>query len=447
MRAAIYIAALGILNLLMAFEPWGSVYLSLIIAMTYIAFRPLRVLHPNNMIFAFYGLYVILSSTLDLTLHLIDWDYVLPWGQQIFWNTFSRYVLFQAEFTFLILYFSFHFFARERRVSNIDPRPVVISASMLRGLYIFTFILVLWFIEATAGLDAWINDYSFTYLTKREGHGFLNVVTIAFGNIVVFLLGLRTFYAHDKFKLIVAALAVILALSYINGVKSRFIFLLIMYLSPYFMTMAFRAKYLVGFTAAFFVLLYLGTLVRTEGYYASAPFFLEMLVGYFNAFQLHDYIVTSRDPAFLQTVFQIFTKPMQFLGLLDANANFDISVMLTKEFFPEQWDNEKATQQWPLDTELYLNYYGFYLSWLPLICYAAFVSWLYRLAILRRSFALVPIFIMEFQRIFSTMRGTIVPWEVFIYIGQYAVIYVVCKMSISRLPRDASVRHANHQFV
>jgi hypothetical protein len=439
MRAILYLVTLLPLNYLMANAAWGSAYLSLVIAITYFTFRPTKVLHPNNMVFGFFGLYVILSSTLNLVLDLIDWEYVLPWGQQVYWDSFSLYVLFQAEFTFLVLYFGIHHFSKESRSapphmsSNFTIRP-----TLLRVLYGFTFVLVIWFMQVTGGFQAWITDYSYTYLTNREGHGLLNVVTIAFGNIVVFLLGLQTYRAKKKLWLILGTLLIMFALSYVNGVKSRFIFLLILYLSPYFMTMTIRLKFLVIFPVAFFFLLYLGTLVRTEGFYASPPFFLEMLIGYFNSYQLHDYVVSSRDPALLQTVFQLFTKPLQILGLMDADANFDISVMLTKEFFPEQWYEEHATQQWPLDTELYLNYYGFYLSWLPLAAYALLVSWLYRTAVLRRNLFLMPIFIMEFQRIFSTMRGTLVPWELPIYVGQYLLIYVVCKAVIRPGPTPST---------
>ena len=451
MKTAYYCATVLLLNVLMATMPWGSVYLSLVIGLSYLMFRPDRVLHPNNMIFAFYGLYVILSSTLNLILDLIHWQYVLPWGQLIFWDTLSKYTLFQAEFTFLVLYFSFRRFSTDVRAASPNAPTstpnITIRPAVLISLYLFTALLTFWFIEVTAGLQAWLMDYSATYLSMREGHGFLNVVTMAFGNITVFLLGLKTYYAKDKKWIILAALLIMLPLSFIAGIKSRFIFLLILFLSPYFMAMVFSLKYLLSFVVAFFVLLYLTTLIRTEGFYASAPFFLEMLIGYFNSFQLHDNVVISRDPALFQTVFQIFTKPMQSLGFINnPDANFDISVMLTKEFFPDQWYSEHATQQWPLDTELYLNYYGMYLSWIPLVCYAFLVSRLYRASVLRRNYVLVPIFIMEFQRIFSAMRGTLIPWEVFIYIVQYLLIYFYCRMAIRVDSTAEKVQHADFRF-
>lgn len=436
LRFSLYVAVLFPLNVLMANATWGSAYLSVIVVITYLSFLPTRIFHPNNMLFAFSGLYVVLSSTINLVLDLIGWEYVLPWGQQIYWDSISNYVLFQAEFTYLILFFSFHFFSKTKNVKHVQNLKsyIAIRPILLRNLYIFTFLLVVWFIQGTAGLNAWITDYSFAYLIKREGYGLLNVIVIAIGNIVIFLLGLKTYYSRKKFIPIICAFLLIVALSYTGGIKSRFIFLSIIFLAPYLMEVKYNLRVFVILAASFFVLLYLGTLVRTEGFYASGPFFLEMLVGYFNVYQLHDYVVTSRDTGLLQTASFILVKPMQILGLAGVDANFDISVMLTKEFFPEQWELEKATQQWPIDTELYLNYYGFCLSWLPLIVYAWLVSWLYKAAILHHNLLLVPIFIMEFQRIFSTMRGTLIPWETSIYIAQYILIYFICKFAIQSHP-------------
>jgi hypothetical protein len=447
-RLILYVAALLPLNVLLASAAWGSAYLSIIIAITYLVFTPEKILHPNNMLFAFSGLYVILSSTLNLFLDIIDWEYVIPGGQQIFWNTISSYVLFQAEFTFLILFFSFNHFAAASNCKSIDTyrSSIVISPKYLRPLYILTLLLVLWFLQGTAGIESWIADYSFTYLTKREGYGLLNVVIIAMGNAVIFLLGLKTYFEKNKLNSILSALLIAIALSFIGGIKGRFIFLLILFLSPYFLSIKLKPSVLTVFAVSFFLLLYVGTLMRTDGFYASGSFFMEMLIGYFNVYQLHDYVVTSRDPGLFQTVLFIFTKPLQLFGVMDFDSNFDISVMLTKEFFPEQWDLEHGTQQWPIDTELYLNYYGFYFSWLPLITYAWLVSWLYRVAAQRGNLFFMPIYVMEFQRIFSTMRGTLLPWETPIYIGQYILIYFICKLAIQWRPMklgDFKMRTSN----
>lgn len=419
----------ALLNILMYTEPWGSAYLSIIIILIYFAFRPREMFHPNNVLFAFYGLYIVLPSTLNLGLYLVDWEYVLPWGQQVFWNEISKYVLFQAEFTFLLLFFGFHHFSgKPRRQPNSFYIPIFIDKKAVYILSALNIVLVIWFLESTAGVTNWISDYSYTYLTKREGHGLLNIFTMTLGNALVFILGVWTQRTSDK-KIVPILIAVLVIglQSYMNGFKGRLILLLLLYFAPWLMLIRLRLTTLVGVVCVFFGLLYSTTLVRTEGFYASAHYFLEMLIGYFNAYQLHDLVVTSRDPDIFQTVWQIFIKPMQVFGFIGAGGDFDISVMLTKEYFPDQWDLSKSTQQWPLDTELYLNYYGFYLAWIPLLLYSFGISKLFLAAMRRKNIGLMPVYVLEFLRIFSALRGTLIPWEIFFMIVQYPAIYIIVR--------------------
>ena len=67
-----------------------------------------------------------------------------------------------------------------------------------------------------------------------------------------------------------------------------------------------------------------------------------MLIGYFNAFQLHDWVVTARDPGLFETVDKVIVKPLQILGFIAPTEDFNISVMLTKEYFPEHWELRRA---------------------------------------------------------------------------------------------------------
>jgi hypothetical protein len=429
----IFFPSAGLLNILMYTEVWASAYLSIIITLTFFIFRPNEILHPNNVLFAFYGLYIILPSNLNLVFNLIDWEYVLPWVQEVSWNEISKQVLYQAEFTFFILFFGFRYFSIEKTSQIINVHiKVFINKKAVYVLSVLNLILIIWFFESTAGIKSWITDYSQTYLSKREGHGLLNFITITLGNVLAFILGYWTLRTSEK-KIVPILIAVlVLGLqSYMNGFKGRFILLLVLFLSPWLYLLRLRLTTLFTAICLFFGLLYTTTLVRTEGFYTELSFFLEMLIGYFNSYQLHDLIVTSRSPDFFQTVWQIFVKPLQTLGFMGAEADFDISVMLTKEFFPDQWYLEKATQQWPLDTELYLNYYSMYFSWIPLTIYTFLLSKIFRAAVLRQNIWLLPVYTLEFLRIFAVMRGTLIPWEIFVMVVQYPVIYLIARKCIS----------------
>jgi hypothetical protein len=420
---ALFFPALIVLNFYIFTEEWGGVYLSVVILLTYFTFRPKYILHPNNMLVGFYGLYVVMASCLSLVLDYIDWNYVLPGGQQIFWNKFSKFTLLQAEFTFLVLYASLYYFTKSNSACvNVLPRYSIRKVPVLL-LFGINACIVFLFMESTAGIAAWINDYSYTYLARREGHGVLNFISIAIGNILVFSLGVWTKNTHKKLTPILMAIIAIGLQAFVGGFKGRMIILLLIFYSPWLINKVLSLKALMAIALVFFLILYLTSLLRTEGYYASVPFFLEMLINYFNVYQLHDLVVTSRGPDFFQTIWQVFTKPLQYLGLTGPDVDFDISVMLTKEFFPDSWYQEKATQQWPLDTELYLNFHGLYLSWIPLIWYSFIMGWLYRETVIKQNVWLLLIFISEFIRLFAMLRGTLIPWDVFVLIINYILYY------------------------
>ena len=301
------------------------------------------------------------------------------------------------------------------------------TATVLGGA---TLLLVLVFVHLTGGWRAWLTSYSYTYLMGRQGLGAFNFALIALGNLTVFLLGLRNFALRGGLLGILPALIVILPLGYVGGFKSRLLFLLFLFLFPYLLRIVPRVGLLAMGFLGFLVTLYLLTLVRTSGFYASPQAFLEMISGYFNSYPLHDKIVMSREPAFFQTVLQVLVKPMQYLGLAPASADFDISVMLTKEFFPDQWFLERGTQQWPIETDLYLNYYGIPFQWIPLLCYAGFLSWLFRSAITRQNYASMSIYALEFLRVFSTMRGALIPWDTPILLMQYGFLYYATRFLV-----------------
>jgi len=450
-----YIPALLTLNLLMAFAGWGGVFLAIIIIITYLAFPPTRVFHPTNMLMAYYGLYVVVSCGLNFILYAIGWEYKLPWGQAVFWDTFAKYTLFQIELTFLVLYFGLYQFAPAAMVGTGERRGQVrqqptlgqVNPAVVYASIVVSVLLVVWFIQATAGIGQWLSDYSDTYLSKREGYGLLNVTIAPVGTAAVFLLGVMSYHSKRKIIHWSLFLVILIILSFPAGFKSRLIFLIIVFVSPYLLRINFSLKWVGRLAIAFFVLLYAATLVRTGGFYASPAYFMEMLIGYFNAYQLHDWIVTTRSPEWFSTMHQILVKPMQIFGYASLDDNFDISVMLTKEYFPDQWDIGRATQQWPLETELYLNYYGLLLEPVPLLIYSAIIGWLYRRAVLEVRLPLIPIYILEFQRMFSMLRGTLIPWELPIYIMQYFLVYVICYAALKKTRVTKHARLGNYSRV
>lgn len=420
------LSILTTLILITLFE-YEYLFISTFIISNFIVFLPKQFLHPNIILTGFYFLYLILPSTLFFLFEIYSYEYILPWGKVVFWDSFEKITYYQLLSTYTILFICFNNFCLNQNKTIIIKSLQFKKNVLYLGLGVL--ILSIYFFNATGGVNSWFVNYGETFISKRAGHGLANTFLMIFGNIYVFFLGLL-FYLKRKKRYFILAIFFILIIGFLQGAKSRYIFLIINFSAPFLLGLKINLKKTFFTTILFFVLLYITTLIRTNGFYAGA-FFVEYMIGYFDAFQLHDYVVKSMDFGFFETQHQIFIKPLQELGLIAENNDFDLSVMLTKEFYPDQWYNYSATKQWPLETELYLNYYGLMFSWIVLIPYAFLVSILFN-KVIKGNYLLILIYLLEFLRIFTTLRSTIIPYNFTIIILSYIIIYFTMKYYLKK---------------
>lgn len=392
-KLPIYILLLSMFLTSQIFVEWKSVGASLVIICTYLFFRPNHFFHPCNVIAAFYTLFLVLPSSANLYFHYVDWEYLLPWGQYVFWNEMSAYSLYQIQFTFLTLYVAcYSLLAKgDSRLSENVDRIIIkidntrISPSGLTILYVTSVFLYFFFITETGGFLHWFENYSSSFLLGRGGFGWLLTFVITVTNLIVFLLGIKFFQhrfgeSRKRLFILLVAIGIILLSGFAGGFKSRVIILVIVFYVPSLLSVRLSLTKLMSLGLAFFTALYLLTYVRTGGFYGGFGFFLEGLVGYFNTYYLHDLIVQERESGFFTTIGYFVNKPLMMLGLIGPDSEYDLSVMLTKEFYPDQWYVDNATQQWPLETDMYLNFGGFYLQTIPILIYSLWICFISRLA-------------------------------------------------------------------
>ena len=422
------LCCINALQFFMITQTWGSIALVLYLFLLFLLFKPTHFLHPNTFIFGFYGLWLVSPAVIDLIFYLSDWKYILPWGRLWAWDSISPYTLVQVQASMTTLIMTAYFFCgrnigftasanlREHKsyFSKI-PQTIVLNLVLV--------LLILYFVQSSGGLNNWLSNYSETFLTGRKGLGYVNVTIVALGSFSILLAGLRNFGRGGGVWGILPILPLILAIGFVGGFKSRLFVLILFFFLPYLVSLKINIGRIIAFTSGFFVVLYTVTIVRSQGYYAGTARFLELIPSYFNAFPLHDLIVTREAPNVLTTSHFSFTKIGQALGLVGPDAEYDISVMLTKEFFPDHWYIYSATQQWPLETELYLNYYGTIGQTLPLLIYGLWISFLFKVVFKRKNWTLYPIMALELVRIISTMRGVLIPWIFPVIVIQYCVIY------------------------
>ena len=424
------IALMGLNNSL-----FNVLLIDFFIVLTYVFFKPKNIFHPNNIVFAFSFLYVVVPSSLQLLFQVFNIPYMLPWGRLYDWFSYELNTYYSVFFLYLVFYFSFYFFNQE----DLPPRKVtyVVNAKFLLTLFVFTIVTLYFYMVLTGGVFSWFTSYKQTFLLGRDGLGLLNFIMLFSVNLLVFLLGL---YFHKKkgsvkfFIFLISFLLIVFA-SLLQGFKSRIIILLIIFFFPYLLQMRPRLYNLFLLGTLFFVLLFIGNYIRSDGYYNSPFIFIEYMMTYFNVYELHNMVAIQSDPGFFNTVHHVLVRPLVALGLISSTTEYDISVMLTKEYFPSDWETMQATQQWPLITELYYNYYGFLLGWFPLVIYAFVLTVLYRKT-KSGNVALALIFILEFFRLFSVQRGVLIPWQMPIYLSFYVFIYFVVKKTVKVIPNQ-----------
>lgn len=428
------------LQLFMLTQEWGSIALVLYFFFMLLFLGPTHFIHPNSFIFGYYFLWLVCPAVVDWFFYLSDWTFILPWGRLWEWDTLDPYTLVQIQFTMTTLLMVVRFtcgkkvgFIAKANFNNTRSDFARLPRTTLINIVIW--VLVIYFIQASGGLGTWISDYSRTYLTGRAGLGLVNVTIIALGAFSILLAGLRNFGRRGGIWGVMPLLPLIMAMGFVGGFKSRLLILLIFFFLPYLFVLRISIWRILKYTIGFFGLLYVLTLVRSQGFYSGAARFLELIPSYFNVFPLHDLIVVREAPNVLTTAHFPFVRIGQTLGLVGESAEYDVSIMLTKEYFPDQWYLMSATQQWPLETELYLNYYGVVGQVIPLSIYGLWISILFKAVVLKQNWRLYPILALELFRIISTMRGVLIPWTFPILVIQYLAIY---GLSVLYLPRYGS---------
>lgn len=406
----------------------------LFILFSFVLFRNKRVICPSNVVFGNYFLYLVFPATLFYVLEWLSWDYVLPWGKMNDWSKVSQ----EAILSYLYVFTLFFYFVRllEVLLDSVEKVDVVYSYRA-RPYAIFVCALALllgcfYFLQVTGGVEAWVGDYSETYLSKKKGYGVVNYLLIMWSNFLAFWLG---FYCRTTGRrsvvLFVFVVMVLAFCAYLQGVKSR-IFLFGIFFSLPWLAVA-RLNLRQGAFLFFgFVLLFSGAMyVRSNGFYSTPEMLLEYFLTYFNTIFLHDTILRDMSPEYFMTMGYPVNKWLTFVGVPSPDHLHDISRWLTSIYFPSQWFDESATQQWPIETELYLNY-GAYIFWfIPIFVYSVFICTLYALRF-KGGPVFLFIFMSEVFLFLSMFRGSMLQWIALFNFGFYIFIMLAQRVMFTR---------------
>jgi hypothetical protein len=214
---------------------------------------------------------------------------------------------------------------------------------------------------SSGGLGVWIESPGDAFL-NRAGSG----VYVIISHFLLFLLaGLVGYYGYVKKKkhLLIIFFVWLLITSPVHGSKALLIMTVALVLLPWIkeVKLISNLSFLFGFVAL--LLFFLGLYFRNNSWMTLNDL-IPYSLNYFTALNNMMILVEDFEPNFMQTFFLPFNKFLTPFGLSDQNLYYDMNHYLTDIYFPSAWEI-RATEQWPVEADLYLNFY-FFLG-LPLI--------------------------------------------------------------------------------
>jgi len=390
--------------------------------------RSKEILHPTNVVFGYYCLYVVMPCFLFYIFEIFDWEYLLPWGKLNDWSTLSPSTVSFYFSTYVLFYYFLKLLCRSENEFVVKKRfqDIYVNINIVYCMLIISFGVGVIFMNATGGLDLWVNDYKYTYLERKAGYGWINLILLHLSNLAVFFCGLVYFSSRSprglkRLIFILVVSFVILYVSYLQGIKSRLVYFAVLFFFPFLFSRSLSLTKGFIFFLCFLLFFMLSMYFRSDGFYSSFSKNLEYLLSYFNTYMLHDMVIRDYDPDMFRTLSFSFSKIFSAIGFESDAKYHDISYWLTDTYFPEQWARS-TTQQWPIETELYFNFYGYAFYIIPIFLYSLFIAALYNSS-LKGMAPLYFIFISELFRFFIMFRGGMLPWNMSIFFGFYVFAY------------------------
>lgn len=342
---------------------WASNYIGLNTLYMWIAvyilsifmFLPKYMLSPINMLFAYYGLWFVLPPLFGST-------YTNGSMDNVYYDV--SLALATTNFVVCLLFLKFgEEIGKKLKVYESESLNILdIRLSHLVILYLISTSMILLIVFNSGGIARWIENPGDAFL-NRAGSGVYVILSHFFSIPLAALSGYYAYRKRNFFSVMIFFLWVAIT-SPVHGSKFQISLLVLISLLPWL-----RSKktlsvevFLVGIILVCVFLL--GMFFRGFDVFDLEK--LPTLFGYFTT--LHNLAISIRDfePGELFTFFLPFYKFLTPFGLEGGVEYYDMNHLLTDIYYPKAWEI-RATEQWPVETDLYLNFY--YWGGIPLIAF------------------------------------------------------------------------------
>jgi hypothetical protein len=329
--------------------------------LTFVVVPPQRAISPLTMFYAYYGVWFVLTPMFAEIYQgavLTQPEYIL--------SISLAYTVFGLG---VIAIETARHFASRREPVALDPNATslrVIKAWVL-VLYLFATAMVAMIVNSSGGLERWITNPGDAFL-NREGSGVYVILSHFSSLALAALSGYWAFRSRRRLPLI-AFLVWVLVTSPVHGSKGQIALLVVLSLLPWLKNMKLFSVRSYTLYVAFLGIFFLGVYFRNITWIDTSNV-IPYVLNYFTALENLALSVRDFEPQFMLTFFLPFVKFLTPFGLKDQTMYFDMNHMLTDYYFPHAWEI-RATEQWPVETDLYLNFY--FGAGLPLVAVYLFI--------------------------------------------------------------------------
>lgn len=370
------ISLLGLISVWTSYVFSGPTFICFVIfvILSFLVHRPPRVFSPLSIFYAYYVIWFILaplfaSRYVDVFIRP-EYNLAIAFAYTIF------------SFGLLSLTLGIRLGIRLKESKFLQVRPFQIRRIKLwiSILYILSSAMVLMIILSSGGFEKWLRAPGDAFL-ERAGSGIYVVLSHFLSISLAALVGYWG-YTTKKIKYLLFFMLWLFLTSPVHGSKLQISLLCIIALLPWLRHMRLFSIKSICLYVVFIFIFFLGLYFRNLSW-MSLKTIVPYSLNYFTA--LENLAVSIRDfpPQFLTTFFLPFVKFQTPFGLSEPNMFYDMNHYLTAIYVPSAWEI-RATEQWPVETDMYLNFMFF--GGLPLISiYLTVVGFFYGRALKMNS--------------------------------------------------------------
>lgn len=236
-----------------------------------------------------------------------------------------------------------------------------LSSAWIVLLYLVSTAMVALIVINSGGLAVWLDNPGDAFL-NRQGTGLYVVMSHYASMLLAALSGLHAYRTRNPVWWLTFA-GWLMATSPVHGSKFQIILLLALSLIPWIRHVRPLSPAAISVGFCFVGIFFLGLYFRNHTW-VELNTILPYALNYFSTLDNFAMSLSDMGPGALETFFMPLRKLASPLGIPNESFYFDMNHLLTDLYFPHAWAI-RATEQWPVEKDLFLNF-GFFAG-LPLL--------------------------------------------------------------------------------